>query len=453
MISPLDSRVLDANSESLGVEVDVLMANAGEALADVITDLYSGKRILFVCGTGNNGGDGYVAARLLEEADVAFFKEPRTAPAMNAFRKLDNRPIQFDAKMLDDYDVIIDCVLGTGVSGVVREPYAGYIKAVNSSKKTVLSCDVPSGFGTDLVVRPDVTVTFHDVKEGMDERNCGSIIVTDIGIPSEAYDYIGRGDMIRYPVPDRDAHKGQNGRLLIIGGGPYTGAPSLAGMAALRVGTDLVHIATPESSFQTIASASPSFIVHKLPGDRLSSGSVDCLLKMSQDMDAVLIGPGLGTDESTKKAVMEFVGKCDRPMVVDADGITALSGFVPRKGMVFTPHRGEYKVLAGDEAPEKAASDMGCVIVLKGPEDIITDGNRTRKNRTGTPAMTVGGTGDVLAGTIAGLLAKGMSQFDAGCLGTYICGKAGERSFGEYSYGLLATDIVDNIARILREEL
>ena len=190
MISPLDSRVLDANSESLGVEVDVLMANAGEALADVITDLYSGKKILFVCGTGNNGGDGYVAARLLE-ADVAFFKEPKTAPAMNAFRKLDNRPIEFEEDMLADYDVIIDCVLGTGVSGEVREPYAGYIKAVNASKKTVLSCDVPSGFGTDLMVKPNVTVTFHDVKEGMDEKNCGSIIVTDIGIPSEAYDYVG----------------------------------------------------------------------------------------------------------------------------------------------------------------------------------------------------------------------------------------------------------------------
>ena len=452
MISPLDSRVLDANSESLGVEVDVLMANAGEALADVITDLYSGKRILFVCGTGNNGGDGYVAARLLE-ADVAFFKEPKTAPAMNAFRKLDNRPIQFEEKMLADYDVIIDCVLGTGVSGEVREPYAGYIKAVNASKKIVLSCDVPSGFGTDLMVRPSVTVTFHDVKEGMDEKKCGSIVVTDIGIPSEAYDYIGIGDMIRYPIPDRDAHKGQNGRLLIIGGGPYTGAPSLAGMAALRVGTDLVHIATPESSFQAIASASPSFIVHRLPGDHLSPESVKGLLEMSKNMDAVLIGPGLGTDESTKKAVMEFADKCDRPMVVDADGITALSGFVPRKGIVFTPHRGEYKILAGDESPEKAASDMSCVIVLKGPEDIITDGNRTRKNRTGTPAMTVGGTGDVLAGTIAGLLAKGMSQFDAGCLGTYICGKAGEMSFDEFSYGLLATDIIDNIARVLREEL
>ena len=452
MISPLDSRVLDANSESLGVEVDVLMANAGEALADVITDLYSGKKILFVCGTGNNGGDGYVAARLLE-ADTAFFKEPKTAPAMNAFRKLDNRPIQFEEKMLAEYDVIIDCVLGTGVSGEVREPYAGYIKAVNASKKTVLSCDVPSGFGTDLMVRPDVTVTFHDVKEGMDERNCGSIIVTDIGIPSEAYDYIGRGDMIRYPIPDKNAHKGQNGRLLIIGGGPYTGAPSLAGLAALRVGTDLVHIATPESSFQTIASASPSFIVHRLTGDRLSPDSVNILLDMSKEMDTVLIGPGLGNDESTKKAVIEFVSRCDRPMVVDADGITALSGFVPRKGIVFTPHRGEYKILAGDEAPEKAASDMGCVIVLKGPEDVITDGSRTRKNRTGTPAMTVGGTGDVLAGTIAGLLAKGMSGFDAGCLGTYICGKAGEMSFDEFSYGLLATDIIDNIARVLREEL
>ena len=452
MISPLDSRVLDANSESLGVEVDVLMANAGEALADVITDLYSGKRILFVCGTGNNGGDGYVAARLLE-ADVAFFKEPKTAPAMNAFRKLDNRPIQFDEKILDEYDVIIDCVLGTGVSGKVREPYAGYIRAVNASKKTILSCDVPSGFGTEVAVKPNVTVTFHDVKEGMDEKNCGSIIVADIGIPPEAYEFVGAGDMIRYPVPDSNAHKGQNGRLLIIGGGPYTGAPSLAGMAALRVGTDLVHIATPESSFQTIASASPSFIVHRLPGDYLASESAEVLLDMCRNADAVLIGPGLGTDESTKKAVKEFVSRCNLPMVIDADGITAVAGSVPKKNIIFTPHRGEYKTLAGDKAPEKAASDLGCVIVLKGPEDVITDGTRTRKNRTGTPAMTVGGTGDVLAGTIAGLLAKGMSPFDAGCLGAYICGKAGEKSFDEFSYGLLATDIIDNIARILREEL
>lgn len=452
MISPLDSRVLDANSESLGVEVDVLMANAGEALADVITDLYSGKRILFVCGTGNNGGDGYVAARLLE-ADVAFFKEPKTAPAMNAFRKLDNRPIQFEEKMLKDYDVIIDCVLGTGVSGKVREPYAGYIKAVNASKRTVLSCDVPSGFGTDLIVKPNVTVTFHDVKEGMDEKNCGSIIVTDIGIPSEAYDYIGRGDMIRYPVPDKEAHKGQNGKLLIIGGGPYTGAPSLAGMAALRVGTDLVHIATPETSFQTIASASPSFIVHELDGDHLDSKSVNRLLNMSEDADAVLIGPGLGTNRATKEAVVAFAKNCKKPMVIDADGITAFSDNVPKKNIIFTPHKGEYAKLAGDADPQDAAKRLGCIIVLKGPEDIITDGTRTRKNRTGTPAMTVGGTGDVLAGTIAGLLAKGMSQFDAGCLGAYICGKAGEMSFDEFSYGLLATDIIDNIARVLREEL
>jgi len=452
MISPLDSRVLDANSESLGVEVDVLMANAGEALADVITDLYSGKRILFVCGTGNNGGDGYVAARLLE-ADVAFFKEPRTAPAMNAFRKLDNRPIQFDEKILYEYDVIIDCVLGTGVSGKVREPYAGYIRAVNASKKTILSCDVPSGFGTDIAVKPDVTVTFHDVKEGMDEKNCGSIIIADIGIPPEAYEFVGTGDMIRYPVPDKEAHKGQNGRLLIIGGGPYTGAPSLAGMAALRVGTDLVHIATPESSFQTIASASPSFIVHRLPGDHLSDGSVKELIELSKGMDAVLIGPGLGTDDSTRKAMKEFVNGCEVPMVVDADGITALAGSVPKKNIIFTPHRGEYKTLAGDKVPERTASEMSCIIVLKGPEDIITDGTRTRKNRTGTSAMTVGGTGDVLAGTIAGLLAKGMSPFDAGCLGTYICGKAGGKSFDEFSYGLLATDIIDNIARVLREEL
>ena len=219
MITPLDSRVLDANSESLGIEVDELMANAGEALADVISDLYNGKSILFVCGTGNNGGDGYVAARLLE-ADVAFFKEPKTAPAMNAFRKIDNK-MPFDEKLLSDYDVIVDCVLGTGVSGEIREPYASYIKALNDSGKTVLSCDVPTGFGTANAVRPDVTVTFHDVKEGMNEKNCGNIIIADIGIPKDAYDFVGTGDMLRYPIPKDESHKGQNGKLLVIGGGPY----------------------------------------------------------------------------------------------------------------------------------------------------------------------------------------------------------------------------------------
>ncbi len=452
MISPLDSRVLDANSEALGINVDELMVNAGEALADVITDMFSGKKILFVCGTGNNGGDGYVAARLLD-ADVAFFKEPKTMPAMNAFRKIENRPMIFDEKLLSDYDVIVDCVLGTGVSGDVREPYAGYIDSVNRSGKTVIACDVPSGFGTSRTVKADMTVTFHDIKEGMDERFCGNIIIADIGIPPEAYDLVGRGDVLRYPVPGKDSHKGENGRLLIIGGGPYTGAPAMAGMAALRIGADLVHIATPESSFLAIASASPSFIVHRLPGNRLDIGSVDALIEMSQKVDSVLIGPGLGSDDSTKKAVIEFVMRCDRPIVVDADAITALSGNIPKKNIIFTPHRGEYRTLADGKDPKDAASEIGCVIVLKGPEDIITDGTKVRRNASGTPAMTVGGTGDVLAGAISGLLSKGMTPFDAGCLGAYICGRAGEMGFDEFSYGLVATDVIDNIARVLREEL
>ena len=452
MISPLDSRVLDANSESLGIEIDELMANAGEALADVITKMFNGKRILFVCGTGNNGGDGYVAARLLD-ADVAYFKEPKTAPAMNSFMKVENRPMQYSDKLLDDYDVIVDCVLGTGVSGEIREPYASYIRAVNASGKMIVSCDVPSGFGTSEMVRPDVTVTFHDMKEGMNEENCGTIIIADIGIPAEAYEYVGTGDVLRYPIPDINSHKGQNGRLLIIGGGPYTGAPSMAGMAALRVGTDLVHIATPESSFQAVASASASYIVHRLTGDNLDIGSVEYLIDMSKDMDAVLIGPGLGTDEATRKAIVEFIERCDRPMVVDADGVTSFRGDIPKKNIIFTPHRGEFEKLARGAEPEVFAEKNQCVVVLKGHIDTITDGKRTRKNSAGTPAMTVGGTGDVLAGTIAGLLAKGMAPFDAGCLGAYLCGKAGEMAFKEFSYGLLATDIIDDIARVLGEEL
>lgn len=454
MISPLDSKVMDANSEMLGVSVGELMSNAGEALANVVLDLFEGKKILFVCGTGNNGGDGFAAANFIGDADVAIFSEPRTEAALSEYKALEKRPIQFSADILNDYDVIVDCVLGTGVHGEIREPYAGYIDALNGSGKKIVSCDVPSGFGSNgPVVRPDITVTFHDMKEGMNEDICGNIIIADIGIPEEAYLFVNKGDVLRYPVPKKDSHKGQNGRLLIIGGGPYTGAPALAGLGALRAGTDLVRISTPHQSFVPIASASPSFVMDELPGDHLTSGSIDHLIAMSQTADAVLIGPGLGTDPETQEAVRLFAERCERPMVIDADGITAIAGHIPKKNIVFTPHHSEFKRLAGDSDIAEAASENQCIILLKGPVDEISDGKRTRKNATGTPAMTVGGTGDVLAGTVAGLLSKGMSPFDSACLGAYLCGKAGERSFNEFSYGLTATDVADNIARVLNDEL
>lgn len=452
MISIPDAKALDGNAEHLGISVESLMENAGKELAEIISDRFPDAKVLFVCGTGNNGGDGFVAARYLS-ADATYIKEPKSPLAIKNCRR--TKVIPYSIDILSDYDVIVDCLLGTGVNKPIKDEYAECINAINGSGKTIISCDVPSGLGTGCSVSPDITVTFHDIKEGMDVSDCGTIVIADIGIPAEAYDIVGPGDMIRYPIPDDGSHKGQNGRLLIIGGGPYIGAPAMAALAASRVGADLVHIATPESSFCEISSFSPTFLMHKLPGDHLMTKSVDGLLELSKRCDCVLIGPGLGTDPETVDAVRSFCTGCDRPMVIDADAITAMSGTNIRREAptVYTPHHSEYVRLAGDMDQMDASRRLAAVIVLKGKEDTITDGIKIRRNITGCAGMTSGGTGDVLAGAISGLVSKGMTAFDAGCLGTYMCGKAGEMAFDEYSYGLMATDVIDDIARVISEGL
>lgn len=269
--------------------------------------------------------------------------------------------------MIERYDVIVDCLLGTGIDKDIKGEYARCIEGINQSGKMIISCDVPSGLGTNCAVVPDITVTFHDIKEGMNESNCGTIIIADIGIPSEAYDRVGPGDMVRYPKSGDNSHKGQNGRLLVIGGGPYIGAPAMSALAAARVGTDLIHIATPESSFTEISSFSPIFIMHKLPGDHVTEESVETLLGLSEKCDSVLIGPGLGTNPSTISAVRSFCTQCKKPIVIDADAITAMSGEHIRRNAptIYTPHHSEYMRLCGDMDQMESSKELDSVIVLK----------------------------------------------------------------------------------------
>src|SRR5206468_1444276 len=163
-------------------------------------------------------------------------------------------------------DLLIDALLGIGAEGSLREPFASLVRQVNGSGKPIVSVDVPSGFGTGLMVRPTVTVALHDVKEGMTPDNGGRIRIVDIGIPSKVTTMIGPGEFLLYPVPRATSHKGENGRLLVIAGGPYTGAPALVGFGSLGIGIDLVHIATPASAATVVASYSPTFIVHPLVG-------------------------------------------------------------------------------------------------------------------------------------------------------------------------------------------
>lgn len=297
----------------------------------------------------------------------------------------------------------------------------------------------------------------------MTEKNSGRIVVAGIGIPEDAYRFVGPGDMYKYPIPESNSHKGRNGRLLIIAGGPYIGAPTMSGLSALKIGTDIVTVAAPEKIIDTVASFSPVFTFYPLCDDSgkcdmLRTSHVPGLLKESENYDAVLIGPGLGIDEDTISAVREFVASCRIPIVADADAINALENdgevSVP---IVYTPHKKEFEILGGTRVNErnvtKIAKALNGIVLLKGEQDIISDGEYTRLNRTGTPAMTGAGTGDVLSGIVAGLLSKGLSAFNAACLGAYICGLAGEYGFETNSYGMVATDVIDSIPSVLKDGL
>ena len=245
----------------------------------------------------------------------------------------------------------------------------------------VISLDVPSGLGTDISIHPSYTITFHDIKEEMNEENSGKIIVRDIGYLPEATKYVGPGEFVYYPMRDKDSHKGMNGRVLVIGGGPFTGAPALAGLAAYRTGVDLVHIATPWIAYGPIAGYSPNLIVHRLSEDVLVPEDLGRLDGITGQADSVLIGPGLGTDERTKKAVREYVKGCDVRWSLmptasrrSSEDLSVLKG---KKGVI-TPHSGEFTTLTGDVLPKdyedrvlmvtEAAQRTGMTVIGQRPD-------------------------------------------------------------------------------------
>lgn len=477
MIPFKEVNVLDRNTEALGIPTSTLMENAGKAVAEELLNKFSaeGKNVLIICGTGNNAGDGFVAARYLRDkcrVTVVLIRDRksiRTQIAKVNFNKLwkGTAVTSYRKASLQDFDIIVDALLGIGVSGEIKEPYKSAVEDMNTSGKIVISIDVPSGLGCNVSVKPKATITFHDVKEGMTQENCGEIIVRGIGIPEEAETYTGPGEFVYYPIPKADSHKGQNGTLLIIGGGPYTGAPALAGLAAYRSGVDLVHIATPEEAHPVIASFSPEFIVHPLGPFELSHSDVKYIRKALLPLaDAVLIGPGLGRSEHTKNAVREFLRGCELPVVIDADGLSAVAedlSVLKNAKAVLTPHAGEFvrlnRGIVTDAPDERAdtvrafAAEHEITALLKGKVDVISDGKRVKWNRTGNAAMSVGGTGDVLAGIVAGLLARGVSPFNSARMGAYLCGSSGDAAFQDLGYSLMASDVIDRISRVLKEVL
>jgi NAD(P)H-hydrate epimerase len=476
MISSTEMAVVDENAEALGVPRKQLMESSGNAVAGVVRDLAApGASVALVCGRGNNGGDAFVAARFLSEYDVTVHLLGReetiaTAIARENFEALeaadiDARAVRDSAAFeLDDPDVVVDAMLGTGVTGALREPEATAARAINAAGATVVAVDVPSGVDADtgdadgIAVEADHVVTFHDQKPGL-ESVAADVTVADIGIPEAAERIVERGDLLRLSR-DPTAHKGDFGRVLVVGGGPYTGAPALSARASLRAGADLAYVACPESIADEVQGYSENLIVESLSGDRIEPSHVPALTDLAGGMDCVVVGPGLGDAEATLDAVESFLSSFEGTAVVDADALQVVPEVDTEATLVCTPHQGELRAMGGETAadPEERAklvsefaAELGVTLLVKGADDIVSDGDRTRINRTGNPGMTVGGTGDVLAGA-TGAMACVLDPVSAAALGAYANGRAGDFAVEEYGYGLIATDLLGALPRALWPE-
>ncbi len=469
MISGRRMAAVDENAAALGVPPKQLMESSGHAVARELKGLAeSGSRVVVVAGRGNNGGDAFVTARFLDDYDVTTLLVGRAETIGTRISRENWAALEvgeYDIREVTDSrnfelpeaDVIVDAMLGTGINGDLREPAATAAAALNASDATVLSVDVPSGFDADggdhaeNGVEADHVVTFHDTKPGLDDLEA-TVTVADIGIPAAAERLVGPGDRRLARPSSRD------GRAFVIGGGPYTGAPALAAQAALRAGAELSFVAAPESVSGEIQGYAEDLIVQPYGGEVLTPAEVRDLVETAERYDdVVILGPGLGTAEETLEAARQFLEAYTGPAVVDADALAVVPDVETEATLVCTPNRRELAGMGGPEADdlrviteeiERLAADLGQVIVAKGEDDVITDGERTRVNRAGAPGMAVGGSGDTLAGVVAGLL-EGVSPFEAACAGAYVNGKAGERLTAGDGNGFLASELLSAIPPVL----
>ena len=510
---PMDMMVTDYNCEYLGLSRLCLMESAGKSLAEEVGKIavYTFSKpvkVVIFTGSGGNGGDGFVAARYLlnrgYDVDVYMLKDNiHSSEARTNFEILENMKPRlsrlniYNLKTLQDINgcevanstdseyVIVDGLLGTGIKGSLQTNIRRAIEIINESKGIKISVDVPSGMDPltgnvdDLAVIPDYTISFHKIKTGVrnaEEEVVGGLVTADIGIPFEAEYFVSYGDFLRLKNRTLSSHKGNNGRLLIVGGSAdYSGAPAIAGMAAIGAGADLVYVASPEKSAEAIKSTSPDLIVKSLEGDKLSLSHLDEILKISDNVDAVLMGPGAGIDDETSKLFNVLASKIKKPIVMDADSLkqVELSLIKNREDIILTPHIFEFKSFFNVENDLKLDIDsydfkkvdenitqfqqiarrIKGTVIVKGQYDLILQGTKFRINKSGNPGMTVGGTGDALAGIVTGLLSQGLNTFDCACLGVFINGLAGDRAYDEKGNGFSATDLVSYIGGVIKDGL
>lgn len=486
--------------EELGVPGVVLMENAGAAVAREVmalcrhTDL---RRVHVLCGTGNNGGDGFVAARnlLLSGHGVTYEivgdPERIQGDALTNLRIL--RSLGLEPSSRSGEAVLVDALLGTGSSGAPRGAIAQAIREIRASGLPVVAVDVPSGVDADSgavpgeVVRADVTVTFGYPKPGLllypGAAFAGRVVVDAIGmdwsrtgVPTCCRWYGMTDARVALPRRPRDAHKGAFGHVLIIGGSAgMSGAPSLAARGALRSGAGLVTVATPRSVQPIVAANIPEAMTVPLAEDHgtLAAESMDGLAASIERATVCCLGPGLGRTSQAAAFARQFVAQCTLPLVMDADGLWAIGGqeAIVRSRhapTVMTPHPGECAHLLGTDtatvqsnrlsAARQLADRYGCTAILKGAGTVICHSTASPQQdsctivTTGNPGMATGGSGDVLTGVVGSLLAQGLPPYEAACLAAFVHGLAGDiarNCRGEH--GLVAGDIAERLADALKE--
>jgi NAD(P)H-hydrate epimerase len=479
LLSLAEMAEADRSAVKTGVPSLTLMENAGRAVVDEIAKRFEMCRVAVLCGPGNNGGDGYVAARHLKargwtvwiEALGDTAKLHGDAAAMFNRWDGDTRPVTRARKA----DVIIDALFGAGLSRPLDLNARVIAEALNESGTPVVAVDVPSGLSGDtgkplgeVCVQAQVTVTFFRKKPGhllMPGRNlCGETVVADIGIPEGVLETIRprtfeNGPALwggRFPWPTPETHKYRRGHVIVVSGPAHaTGAARLAARGALRVGAGLVSVASPPDAVAVNAEHLTAIMVKPISG---ADGLRD-LLK-DKRLNAVVIGPGCGVGRETQHLV-EAALNSDAFVVLDADALTSIAHDV--KGhlgqaharVVLTPHEGEFERLFPGllvrapsrlEAAREAAGTANGVVLLKGPDTVIASPKGEAAINANAPSwLATAGSGDVLSGMIAGLMAQGMTAFDAACAAAWLHGEAATR----FGIGLISEDIPEQLPAVL----
>lgn len=486
----------------LGVSIADLMARAGGAIADQVAMRVPYGSVAVFAGRGNNGGDGWVAARLLhaQGREVVVYAaagpdglegvaaEAATA-ALDAGVEVVLPQDTLEPGSVRGHAVVIDALFGVGFAGPVRQPYLTWIEAINASGAYVIAADVPSGVQADtgradgMAVRADVTVTFSAAKRGLllypGAAHAGEVVVADIGIPWELIGAAGDlevwepGDYAALlPRHARDVHKNTRGRVLIVGGsGAYPGAMMLAAMGAQRAGAGYVTLAVPESIASMIQSRLASVVVVAMPENpsrTLASRVADEIIDVAREADAVVVGPGMTVAHGAVLVARRLVSELPVPLVLDADGLNALVEsrdlIIERLApTVITPHPGELARLLDTTSAQVQADRLShgstltgprLACVLKGAHTIVSGRGRQVLTTAGGPALATAGTGDVLAGITGALLAQGLEPLEAGALAAHMHGRAGDHaalSFTERC--VIAEDVAENIPSAVAELL